>query len=139
MMAREMRRLLFAVEMVSVAILLAPGAMAAPKGAPPTSLGDLARPDWVDAAPVIVEPDEARRRVVACGVAAARVATRDDEALRETVLTVANGIALSDEQLACVATTSLDTDYRIIVSPDLAARYGAAYARLDKERARAGK
>lgn len=130
-----MRRRLFAAGAVSAVILLAPGAMAVPKSAPPTSLGDLARPDWVDAAPVIVEPDEARRRVVACGLEAARVATRDDAALRETVLTVARGIALSDEQLACVATVSLDTDYRVMFDPDLAARYGAAYARLDKARA----
>lgn len=133
-MAMHPVRFAIAVVTAGAAAMLTPCALAAPKGAPPTSPGDLARPDWAEGAPVIVEPEEARRRIVACGVEARRVSKRDDEALRETVLTVAGGAALSDEQLACLAGVSLDTSYQIIVAADLAARYGAAYARLDKER-----
>ncbi|HWJ69901.1 MAG TPA: hypothetical protein VNS79_07635 [Sphingobium sp.] len=128
------RPVLLATAMLS-AVLLAPAAMAVPKGAPPTSLGDLARPDWADGAPVIVEPDAARRRIVACGVDGARVTVRDDARLRETVLVVASGAVLSDEQLTCMAGASLETGYQIIVGADLAARYDATYERLEKARA----
>jgi len=129
-----MRRIVSAMG-VATAIMLAPGAVAAPKGAPPTVPGDLARPDWMDEAPVIVPPEEALRRVVACGVDAARVSIRDDALLKETVLAVADGVALAEEQLDCAAGVSLETSYRILPGPALAARYDAAYARLEKAQA----
>lgn len=124
-----MRPVLLAMGIFS-AILLTQGTMAVPKGAPPTSLGDLARPDWADDEPVIVAPDEARRRIVACGVDEAQVTVRDDARLRETVLAIANGPALTDEQLTCVATASLDTSYSVIFGRELAPRYNGIYGQL---------
>ncbi|OJY68622.1 MAG: hypothetical protein BGP16_05090 [Sphingobium sp. 66-54] len=129
-----MRRIVGAMGIVTV-LALAPGALAAPNGAPPTVLGDLAKPDWMEEAPVIVPPEEALRRVVACGVDAARVTMQDDKALHETVLAVADGMALTDAQLDCAAGVSLETSYRIMPGPALTARYDAAYARMEKARA----
>lgn len=128
-----MRRIVGAMGIVTV-LALAPGALAAPKGAPPTVLGDLAKPDWMEEAPVIVPPEEALHRVVVCGVDTARVMMRDDALLRETVLAVADGVALTDAQLDCAAGVSLETGYRIVPGSDLAARYDAAYARMEKAR-----
>lgn len=129
-----MRRLTGVMGMAA-AVMLAPGAVAVPKGAPPTVPGDLARPDWMDEAPVIVPPEEALRRVVACGVDAARVSMRDDALLKETVLVVVDGVALTDAQLDCAAGVSLETSYRILPGPILAARYDTAYARMEKAQA----
>ncbi|HZV17874.1 MAG TPA: hypothetical protein VFF84_04195 [Sphingobium sp.] len=127
-----MRRSPFAVALA--AIVLASGAGAAPTGAPPTAPGDLVRPDWMDETPVIVPPEEALRRLINCGVDAARVTARDDAALRETVLAVADGPALTNDQLDCAAVVSLETSYRVVLGPDLAGRYDASYARMEKAR-----
>lgn len=111
--------------------------MAAPKGAPPTNLGDLARPDWADEAPVIVAPEEARRRVIACGVDAARITIRDDAARDETVLVIADGAALTDGQLDCAAALSLETGYGLVFGSALTPRYEAALVRLSQARGHA--
>jgi len=130
-----MRRMMGAIGMAAMVFVLAPGAHAVPKGAPPTVLKDLARPDWVDEAPVIVPAEEAVRRVVACGVEAPRVSTRDDASLKETVLTLADGVMLTDAQLDCAAGVSLETSYRILPGSGVAGGYDAAYARMEKARA----
>jgi hypothetical protein len=83
--------------------------------------------------PVLLPPEEAVRRLEACGLV--DVAAHYDELVQDNVLLVRD-VASADEALACAANVSATTGYWIEVPESSRAAYFSHYATISRQRSR---
>lgn len=83
----------------------------------------------------VVEPEIAAAKVADCGFNDVRPTF--NETLQEDIVEVRGASSASEEQLRCVARTSLETDHYVVFRTSVEETYQALYWRLSDERGKA--